>query len=163
MSLIGDLTDHRPLYDQKEVWPLEVENLKVAYPDGPTLLESVSFKVSRGEILGILGPSGCGKSTLLRHLVGLETPRAGLIRLFGQDLWLNDGAELDLHRRKFGVMYQGGALFGDLNLLDNVAMPLREFTLLAPGAIIAASRLKLALVGLTGFEYHLPSSLSGGM
>jgi phospholipid/cholesterol/gamma-HCH transport system ATP-binding protein len=144
-------------------YPLEVDGLDVAFPDEPVLLEKVSFKVSAGEIVGLLGPSGCGKSTLLRHIVGLEPVRSGHIRLFGKDLWADHGAHLDYHRRKFGIMYQGGALFGDLNLIENVAMPLKEFTKLPQGAIMTAARLKLSLVGLQGFEHHKPSSLSGGM
>jgi phospholipid/cholesterol/gamma-HCH transport system ATP-binding protein len=144
-------------------YPLNVTDLEVAYTDYPSLLTGVSFYVAKGEIFGILGPSGCGKSTLLRHLVGLERPRAGTIELFGQDLWANNGALLDEHRRNFGVMYQGGALFGDLTLLENVSLPLVEFTDLSPGAIKVAAQLKLGLVGLAGFEYYLPASLSGGM
>jgi phospholipid/cholesterol/gamma-HCH transport system ATP-binding protein len=126
-------------------------------------LEDVSFIVEAGEIMGILGPSGCGKSTLLRHLVGLETATSGTIELFGENLWSGQGAELNHHRRKFGIMYQGGALFGNLSLIENVALPLKEFTKLKPGAIETAARLKLALVGLSGFEYSMPDSLSGGM
>jgi phospholipid/cholesterol/gamma-HCH transport system ATP-binding protein len=140
-----------------------VTGLEVGYPDAPPLLTNVSFSVAEGEIFGLLGPSGCGKSTLLRHLVGLEPAKTGKIELFGQNLWAHDGAYLDRIRRKFGVMYQGGALFGDLNLIDNVSLPLIEFTDLPQGAIKAAAQLKLALVGLTGFEYYLPASLSGGM
>ncbi|MDR1677462.1 MAG: ATP-binding cassette domain-containing protein [Deltaproteobacteria bacterium] len=144
-------------------YPLVVTDLEVAYTGSPPLLREVNFKVASGEILGILGPSGCGKSTLLRHLVGLERPRTGTIEIFGQDLWTKNGALLDSLRRKFGVMYQGGALFGDLNLLDNVSLPLREFTSLKPGAIRTAAQLKLSLVGLAGFDYYMPANISGGM
>jgi phospholipid/cholesterol/gamma-HCH transport system ATP-binding protein len=144
-------------------YPLVVSGLEVAYVDSPPLLTDVTFHVAKGEIFGILGPSGCGKSTLLRHLVGLERARAGTITLFGKDLWASNGAFLEERRREFGVMYQGGALFGDLTLLENVSLPLKEFTKLAPGAISAAAQLKLSLVGLSGFEHYLPASLSGGM
>jgi phospholipid/cholesterol/gamma-HCH transport system ATP-binding protein len=144
-------------------YPLVVTDLEVGYSDEPPLLTEVNFEVAKGEIFGILGPSGCGKSTLMRHLVGLERPRTGTIELFGRNLWAKDGALLNEHRRHFGVMYQGGALFGDLTLLENVSLPLAEFTPLGPGAIKAAAQLKLSLVGLSGFEYYLPASLSGGM
>ncbi|MDR2443207.1 MAG: ATP-binding cassette domain-containing protein [Deltaproteobacteria bacterium] len=143
--------------------PLMVKALKVGYPGSPALLESISFTVKAGQIMGILGPSGCGKSTLLRHLVGLERAQCGVIELFGDNLWANDGANLDQIRRKFGIMYQGGALFGNLSLIENVSLPLKEFTTLKPGAIETAARLKLALVGLSGFEHSQPDSLSGGM
>ncbi|MDR1309933.1 MAG: ATP-binding cassette domain-containing protein [Deltaproteobacteria bacterium] len=146
-----------------EACPLAVSGLEVAYPGCPPLLSDVGFRLSKGEIFGLLGPSGCGKTTLLRHLVGLERSRTGRIEFFGQDLWAADGALLDGHRRRFGVMFQGGALFGDLSLLENVALPLSEFTDLRPGAIMAAAQLKLGLVGLSGYEHYLPASLSGGM
>ncbi|MDR1395608.1 MAG: ATP-binding cassette domain-containing protein [Deltaproteobacteria bacterium] len=135
----------------------------MAYPEAPPLLEHVSFTVRPGEIIGILGPSGCGKSTLLRHLVGLEKPRSGRILIFGEDLWENEGSGMDSIRRRFGMMYQSGALFGDLDLMENVSLPLKEFTFLPPGAVRTIARLKLALVGLAGFEHYAPSALSGGM
>ncbi|MDR2455929.1 MAG: ATP-binding cassette domain-containing protein [Deltaproteobacteria bacterium] len=143
--------------------PLAVKRLTVGYPGSPPLLTEVTFKVEAGEIFGILGPSGCGKSTLLRHLVGLERSEEGDIELFGQNLWAGGEAELDSLRRQFGIMYQGGALFGDMTLLENVEMPLKEFTTLSPGAIETSARLKLALVGLSGFEHHSPAAISGGM
>ncbi|MDR0548383.1 MAG: ATP-binding cassette domain-containing protein [Deltaproteobacteria bacterium] len=143
--------------------PLIADNLTVAYPGAPPLLERISFTVHAGEIIGILGPSGCGKSTLLRHLVGLERPGQGRVLVFGEDLWANEGQNLDQIRRRFGMMYQSGALFGDLDLLENVSLPLKEFTSLPKGAIATIARLKLALVGLSGFERASPATLSGGM
>ena len=143
--------------------PLAVRNLLVGYPGEPPLLRDVTFKVEAGEIFGILGPSGCGKSTLLRHLVGLEKAASGEIELFGENLWAGGEDGLDRLRRRFGIMYQGGALFGDLTLLENVALPLKEFTSLPPGAVEMSARLKLALVGLTGFEHYSPAGISGGM
>jgi phospholipid/cholesterol/gamma-HCH transport system ATP-binding protein len=126
-------------------------------------LERVSFTVHAGEILGVLGPSGCGKSTLLRHLVGLERPQRGRVLVFGQDLWADEGAGMDDLRRRFGMMYQSGALFGDMDLLENVSLPLKEFSALPKGAIETIARLKLDLVGLNGFERASPATLSGGM
>jgi phospholipid/cholesterol/gamma-HCH transport system ATP-binding protein len=143
--------------------PLSAEGLTVAYGNDPPLLEGVSFTAERGEILGILGPSGCGKSSLLRHLVGLNVPRSGIVRLFGEDIFAEGEKSLARARHRFGIMYQAGALFGDMNLIENVQMPLREFTRLSPPALDAAASLKLALVGLSGFERHMPSEISGGM
>ncbi|MDL2227251.1 ATP-binding cassette domain-containing protein, partial [Deltaproteobacteria bacterium OttesenSCG-928-M10] len=88
---------------------------------------------------------------------------AGRVFIFGQDLWAGDGRFLNQCRRQFGMMYQAGALFGSLNLLENVSMPMREFTDMSPEAIETAARIKLSLVGLAGFEYHLPVHISGGM
>jgi phospholipid/cholesterol/gamma-HCH transport system ATP-binding protein len=143
--------------------PLAAEGLTVAYEGEPPLLVDMNFTAERGEILGILGPSGCGKSSLLRHLVGLNWPRAGKVRLFGEDIFAQGEKSLARARHRFGIMYQGGALFGDMNLIENVQMPLREFTSLPPSALEAAGALKLALVGLSGFERHMPSEISGGM
>ncbi len=143
--------------------PVEVENLHVAYGSAPPILENLNFEIRAGEVFGILGGSGCGKSSVLRCLIGLLRPRSGTVRIFGQDLWAEDGRYLNLCRRRFGMMYQAGALFGSLTLLENVAMPMREFTSMSPEAVETAARLKLSLVGLAGFEYHLPAHISGGM
>jgi phospholipid/cholesterol/gamma-HCH transport system ATP-binding protein len=93
----------------------------------------------------------------------LERPVKGRVLIFGEDLWANEGRDMDVTRRKFGMMYQSGALFGDLDLLENVSLPLKEFTKLPKGAIETSARLKLALVGLNGFERAAPATLSGGM
>jgi phospholipid/cholesterol/gamma-HCH transport system ATP-binding protein len=143
--------------------PLAAENLTVAHGDAPALLEGLNFTAARGEILGILGPSGCGKSSLLRHLVGLAEPRTGTVTLFGEDIFSEGEESLARARRRFGVMYQGGALFGGMYHIVNVALPLKEYTRLPLSALEAAAALKLALVGLSGFERHMPSEISGGM
>ncbi|MDR3038502.1 MAG: ATP-binding cassette domain-containing protein [Candidatus Adiutrix sp.] len=143
--------------------PVEVRGLAVAYGEAPPILENLNFTIRAGEIFGILGGSGSGKSSLLRSLIGLVPPRAGRITIFGRDPWADEGRRLNECRHLFGMMYQAGALFGSLTILENVALPMREFTRMAPEAVSAAARLKLALVGLAGFEHHRPAHLSGGM
>lgn len=127
------------------------------------ILFGVDLTVKRGEILVIMGGSGSGKSTLLRHLVGLEEPTAGTIRLLGQDL--NNAAPLDrktLHRQ-MGVAFQGGALFSSLSVAENIKLPLREHVRLDEKTMDIMARLKLEVVNLAGFGDLMPSELSGGM
>ncbi|MFH1137844.1 MAG: ABC transporter ATP-binding protein [Pseudomonadota bacterium] len=141
---------------------IEVKNLSVSYGD-TVILNKVSFEVGRGEVFVILGGSGCGKSTLLKHINGLFQPTSGSVLIDGQDLVSAEGRErLDLFR-KIGVMYQSGALFGSMTLLENVRLPLEEFTTLPDSARDVVARLKLKLVGLEGSENHMPAELSGGM
>jgi phospholipid/cholesterol/gamma-HCH transport system ATP-binding protein len=125
--------------------------------DGEVLLENIDFQVRRGEIFAILGGSGSGKSTLLRHLIGLATPMRGEI--------LVDGAPpaLGSHAPACGVLFQSSALFGSMTLGENVALPLVTWTALLPREIDAVVKSKLRLVGLGGFENHMPAELSGGM
>jgi phospholipid/cholesterol/gamma-HCH transport system ATP-binding protein len=125
--------------------------------DGVVLLENIDFQVQRGEIFAILGGSGSGKSTLLRHLIGLAEPMRGEI--------LVDGVPPELGSRApdCGVLFQSGALFGSMTLGENVALPLATWTDLPRPAIDAVVRSKLRLVGLGGFENHMPAELSGGM
>jgi phospholipid/cholesterol/gamma-HCH transport system ATP-binding protein len=136
---------------------VEVRNLTIAW-SRQVLLEDASFDIARGDVFVILGGSGCGKSTLLRHLVGLETPRAGSINIsgFGRP-------RLEGNAPEYGVMFQSGALFGSMSVGENVAFALHEWTRLPPEAIHAIVKAKLALVGLEGAEDKLPSELSGGM
>ena len=121
------------------------------------LLERASFEVTRGDVFVILGGSGCGKSTLLRHLIGLELPSSGKIRVAGQAPRLEGAAP------RYGVMFQSGALFSSMSVGENVAFALQEWTLLPVEAVNAIVRAKLALVGLEGAEDKLPAELSGGM
>jgi phospholipid/cholesterol/gamma-HCH transport system ATP-binding protein len=121
------------------------------------LLQGVSFEVARGDVFVILGGSGCGKSTLLRHLIGLEAPMAGKIRVAGQAPRLEGAAP------RYGVMFQSGALFSSMSVGENVAFALQEWTHLPEEAVSAIVRAKLALVGLEGAEDKLPAELSGGM
>jgi phospholipid/cholesterol/gamma-HCH transport system ATP-binding protein len=141
---------------------LSLRNLRVSYGERE-ILHGISFDVVRGETLVILGGSGSGKSTLLRTLVGLEKPSAGEIRIKGRDLAKTSGAEMDEIRRKIGMSFQGGALFGSMTVGENVALPLREHTRLEDSTIEIILRLKLQQVGLEGFEYYTPAQLSGGM
>jgi phospholipid/cholesterol/gamma-HCH transport system ATP-binding protein len=145
-----------------EVPAIALHNLRVSYGDRE-ILHGISFDVRRSETLVILGGSGSGKSTLLRALVGLERPRSGQIWIKGKDIAAISLAEMDEIRKKIGMSFQGGALFGSMTVGENVALPLREHTQLNDSTIEIMVRLKLEQVGLEGFEYYLPSELSGGM
>lgn len=139
-----------------------VENLTARFGDN-VVFEKVSFEVKRGEVLVVLGGSGCGKSTLLKHIIGLYRPYTGRIWIDGIDVNTADPKELQKLRRKIGVAFQSGALFGSMTLAENVALPLMGHSDLGPKEIEALVKLKLAMVGLAGYENHLPSELSGGM
>jgi phospholipid/cholesterol/gamma-HCH transport system ATP-binding protein len=141
---------------------ISLRNLRVSYGERE-ILHGINFDVVRGETLVILGGSGSGKSTLLRTLVGLEKPSAGEIWINGRDLAKTSAAEMDEIRRKIGMSFQGGALFGSMTVGENVALPLREHTRLEDSTIEIILRLKLQQVGLEGFEYYTPAQLSGGM
>jgi phospholipid/cholesterol/gamma-HCH transport system ATP-binding protein len=141
---------------------ITVEGMTARYGER-LVLDSLSFTVDRGEIFVILGGSGCGKSTLLKHMIGLYRPQAGDIRIGDASVVTSKGAERDALIRRFGVMYQSGALFGSMTLLENVCLPLEEFTGLGKEARELIARMKLSLVGLADFAQHMPSEISGGM
>jgi phospholipid/cholesterol/gamma-HCH transport system ATP-binding protein len=141
---------------------ISVRDLRVKYGERE-ILHGINFDVERSQTLVILGGSGSGKSTLLRTLVGLEKPSAGEIWMKGQDLATISRAEMDEIRKKLGMSFQGGALFGSMTVGENVALPLREHTSLEDSTIEIIVRLKLDQVGLAGFEDYMPSELSGGM
>lgn len=141
---------------------ISLRNLRVSYGERE-ILHGVTFDVQRGETLVILGGSGSGKSTLLRTLVGLEKPTSGEIWIRGKNIAAISDAEMDEIRKKLGMSFQGGALFGSMTVGENVALPLREHTKLEESTIEIMLRLKLEQVGLEGFEYYMPSQLSGGM
>jgi len=141
---------------------IRVMDLKAAY-DGQVILDHINLEVYAGEVLAILGGSGSGKSTLLKHMIGLYKPAAGKILIDGEDITAASGATRLKILRKFGVMYQSGALFGSMTLLENVALPLEEFTDLPPEAIRLIALMKLERVGLNGVAERMPSELSGGM
>lgn len=141
---------------------IEVENLVVRYGQRE-ILHRIHFNVAAGEIMVIMGGSGSGKSTLLRHLLGLNRPASGSIRLLGQDITrLNTRQMLEL-RKNIGVSFQGGALFNSMTVGENVELPLVEHTKLDPQTIRIMARMKLEVVNLAGFEHLMPSELSGGM
>src|SRR5207249_1238893 len=139
-----------------------LRNLRVSYGDRE-ILHGISFDVMRAETLVILGGSGSGKSTLLRTLVGLERPSSGEIWLRGKNLAAISSQEMDEIRKRIGMSFQGGALFGSMTVGENVALPLREHTKLEDSTIEIILRLKLEQVGLAGYEDYKPSQLSGGM
>jgi phospholipid/cholesterol/gamma-HCH transport system ATP-binding protein len=141
---------------------ISVRDLRVSYGESE-ILHGITFDVEAGETLVILGGSGSGKSTLLRTLVGLERPSSGQIWIDGKDIAEISQRELSEIRKKTGMSFQGGALFGSMTVGENVALPLREHTRLEDSTIEIMLRLKLEQVGLAGFEYHMPSQLSGGM
>lgn len=141
---------------------IEVEHLYAGY-DGTAILDDVSFDIRAGEVFGILGGSGGGKSTILKHMIGLVPPVSGRVRIAGEDIVGADGEALERIRRRFGVMYQSGALFGSMTLLENVRLPIEVYTDLPDDAMTLLARMKLGLVGLDQFTGHLPSEISGGM
>jgi phospholipid/cholesterol/gamma-HCH transport system ATP-binding protein len=141
---------------------IRVENLTAAYEE-TIVFDNISFNVYKGEVFVILGGSGCGKSTLMKQMIGLYKPATGKIFIDGQDIVSAEGSERLKILGKIGVMYQSGALFGSLTLFENVRLPLEEFTDLNPSAMDLIVQMKLKLVGLRGFENHMPSELSGGM
>jgi len=129
-----------------------------------TIFRDVSFAVHRGEVFVILGGSGCGKSTLMKQLIGLLRPSAGRIQVFDRTITGPDGdAALREVQRRMGVMFQSGALFGSMNLLENVMLPMEMFTNLPPDAREAVARVKLGLVGLSDAALLMPAEISGGM
>lgn len=140
---------------------IEVDNLTASYGD-QVILKDVSMTVRRGEVMVILGGSGSGKSTLLKHLIGLQKPQEGRIRVLGVDVTSAGEREMEDLYRKVGIVYQSGALFGSLTVSENVSLPLLEHTKLDRKIIDISVRMKLGLVNLSGFERRLPSALSGG-
>src|SRR5271154_5452363 len=141
---------------------ISVRNLRVKYGERE-ILHGINFEVPAGETMVILGGSGSGKSTLLRTLVGLEKPSSGEIWIQGKDFASISEEARDELRKKMGMSFQGGALFGSMTVGENVALPLREHTPLDDSTIEIMVRLKLEQVGLTGFENYMPAQLSGGM
>ncbi len=141
---------------------IQVEDVTVAYGEF-VVMRDISFEVKAGEVFAILGGSGCGKSTLLKSMIGLNKPATGRVLIEGMDIVTAEGADLLTILRKIGVMYQQGALFGSMNLMENICLVLEEFTNLPRDAMETIARTKLKAVNLEGSEFKMPSELSGGM
>jgi phospholipid/cholesterol/gamma-HCH transport system ATP-binding protein len=141
---------------------IDVRNLSVGYGQN-VLLQNLNFSVNEGEIFVILGGSGCGKSSLLKNLFGLYEPLAGSVLIEGQDITNAHGEDRQKIMTHFGVMYQQGALFGSMNLLENVTLFMEEYTTLDREQMNLIARCKLDLVGLLPYEQYMPSEISGGM
>src|SRR6204780_5335088 len=141
---------------------IKVRDLHVGY-DGREVLHGISFEVKAGETMVVLGGSGSGKSTLLRTLIGLERPTSGEIWLHGTEFCSMSKSDANDLRKKIGVSFQSGALFGSMTVGENVALPLQEHTALDDSTIEIIVRLKLEEVGLAGYENYMPAQLSGGM
>ncbi len=154
--------DAAPGHDPALPPAIEAVGIDCGYGGDP-ILRDLRFSVRRGEIFFIIGGSGCGKSTLLRHLVGLNRPSVGDVRFFGES-FLDAGAVQRRNLlRRFGVLYQGGALWSSLTLLENVALPLEEYTTLTASERAELAAFKLSQVGLAGYENYYPAEISGGM
>ena len=130
---------------------------------GRKVLNGVSFQVMKGDTMIIMGGSGCGKSTLLRHIIGAMKPTSGSIKLFGEEITTMNEEQLAKVRRRFGVLFQSGALLQSLTVGENVALPIVEHSDLDPGIVDLMVKMKLEMVGLTGFEHLKPAEISGGM
>jgi phospholipid/cholesterol/gamma-HCH transport system ATP-binding protein len=142
--------------------PIQVRDVTMAYGDF-VVMRDITFDVGAGEIFFIMGGSGCGKSTLLRHLIGLKQPAAGNVEFWGEDFYGATPERRAELLRRVGVLYQSGALWSSMTLAENVSLPLQTLTQLPVRQILDIVSLKLALVGLAGFEEFYPSEISGGM
>ncbi len=142
--------------------PIIAENLEIAYGDF-VIQRNLNFSVGKGEIFVIMGGSGCGKTTVMRCLTGLKKPAKGRVFLEGVSFWEASQQERDRLSRRLGIVYQSGALWSSMTLAENISLPLGEYTDLNRSEIRELASLKLALVGLAGFEDYFPSEISGGM
>jgi phospholipid/cholesterol/gamma-HCH transport system ATP-binding protein len=141
---------------------IAVTDLTMAYGNF-VVMRDLNFTIGKGEVFIIMGGSGCGKSTLMRHLIGLMPPAKGKVFYEGESFWDADPQVRDRMMRRFGVLYQSGALWSSMTLAENVAIPLEEYTDLNSSQIKELVSLKLSLVALAGFEEFYPSEISGGM
>jgi phospholipid/cholesterol/gamma-HCH transport system ATP-binding protein len=127
------------------------------------VIDDLTFQIDRGETLVIMGGSGCGKSTLLRHIVGVMKPNSGSVKIFGEEITTMNERKIAAVRRRFGMLFQSGALLASLTVGENVALPLLQHTDFKAGEIEEVVTRKLQMVGLTGFENLKPAEISGGM
>ncbi|MBI1367330.1 MAG: ATP-binding cassette domain-containing protein [Planctomycetes bacterium] len=141
---------------------ISLQNVRKSF-DGRVVLDDVTFDVMRGQTIVIMGGSGCGKSTTLRMIIGSFKPDSGSIKLYGQDVTSADEAQLNNLRKKFGILFQSGALFNSMTIAQNVALPLQEHTELDPLTIEIMVKIKLELVGLREHADKFPAQISGGM
>jgi phospholipid/cholesterol/gamma-HCH transport system ATP-binding protein len=141
---------------------ITVSNLTMAYGDF-VIQRDLSFEILRGDVFVIMGGSGCGKSTLLKHLIGLKAPAQGDVFFEEMNFWQANSEDRERTKRKFGTLFQSGALWSSMTLVENVALPLRMYTGLDEAEIRDVGSYKLSLVGLAGFEDYYPSEISGGM
>jgi phospholipid/cholesterol/gamma-HCH transport system ATP-binding protein len=141
---------------------IEVRDLDLGYNDY-AVMRNLSFSVNKGDIFIVMGVSGCGKSTLLKSMIGLKAPTKGKVLYYGKSFWDEDETGQKNIMRRFGVLYQSGALWSSLTVGENIALPLQLYTKLSSQQIQELVALKLSLVGLEGYEDFLPSGISGGM
>jgi len=141
---------------------IQARNLELSYDDY-VVMRDLNFSVRKGDIFVVMGGSGCGKTTLLKALIGLKEPAKGEVLYDGKNFWEQDEARQQITMRRFGVLYQGGALWSSLTLEENVALPLELYSNLFPEQIREVVALKLSLVGLAGYQDFYPAEISGGM
>jgi phospholipid/cholesterol/gamma-HCH transport system ATP-binding protein len=139
-----------------------VDDLTMAYGSF-VVQQDLTFTVNRGDVFIIMGGSGCGKSTLMRHMVGLKSPAKGKVFYGHTSFWDTEPEQRDQIMQNIGILYQSGALWSSMTLAENITLPLGEYTDLSPRQMREIASLKLALVGLAGFEDYYPSEISGGM
>ena len=147
---------------KQAVTPITIKNLTMSYGDF-VVMRDLDFTIRQGDIFFIMGGSGCGKTTLLNHMIGLKYPGQGQILYNGVSFWESEKEQMENMMRKFGILYQSGALWSSMTLAENVSLPLQLYTNLSKTKIRGQVEFKLSLVGLAGFEDFYPAEISGGM